>query len=158
MAARALWLIQSHSQIETMAIPGWCGLYKIIYIYTYMYMYSGTSDKGHLRIKDTIESTKKSLSYSASTFLTSKSRTPLNKGHLLWSLQVTVSFIRRFHCTCEDAAVLVEEEVEEVVESRVSLPMEAGRTTSMPRYSLPVTMARCSSHWMSYSSLVALVM
>ena len=54
--------------------------------------------------------------------------------------------------------MLVEEEVEEVVESRVSLPMEAGRTTSMPRYSLPVTMARCSSHWMSYSSLVALVM
>ena len=29
-------------------------------------------NKGHLRIKDTIQSTKKSLSYSASTFLTSE--------------------------------------------------------------------------------------
>ena len=71
-------------------------------LYLYIYMYHSYSrryynslcstaeppikdapNKGHLRIKDTIQSTKKSLSYSASTFL--------NKGHLLWSPGVLYS-------------------------------------------------------------------
>ena len=69
-------------------------------------------NKGHLRIKDAIQSTKKSLSYSASTFLTSESRTPLNKGHLLWSPGVLYSEVPLYMCvTRKLACVAISEAV-----------------------------------------------
>ena len=45
--------------------------YTINYIIIVEPPIKDTPNKGHLRIKDTIQSTKKSLSYCASTFLTS---------------------------------------------------------------------------------------
>ena len=43
-----------------------------VHVYTVEPPIKDAPNKGHLRIKDTIQSTKKSLSYSASTFLTSE--------------------------------------------------------------------------------------
>ena len=60
------------------------------YVYTVEPPIKDAPNKGHLRIKDKIQSTKKSLSYSASTNLTSEIKDTCSGPQ--------VSFIRRFHC------------------------------------------------------------